>query len=151
MFNSHSCCRSGLQLSAFSAFGGRSGYFVHFRPKLLSQTKTPLFCSLEAQFLFPLTLLYSNGTTERPPARSLGYSLSPYHRAGTHSLTDRHSASDRHAVPHPERVDVGCGKSVSHYHTPSREHMARTITLLTRVRVRRVSPDQSKYRVAGDV
>ena len=106
MFNSHSCCRSGLQLSAFSAFGGRSGYFVHFRPKLLSQTKTPLFCSLEAQFLFPLTLLYSNGTTERPPARSLGYSLSPYHRAGTHSLTDRHSASDRHAVPHPERVDM---------------------------------------------
>lgn len=32
----------------------------------------------------------------------------------------------------------------SHYHPPSREHMAQTMTLLPRVRVRRVSPDQSR-------
>ena len=33
------------------------------------------------------------------------------------------------------------GQSVSHYHTPSRELMAHTMTLLTQVRVRRVSVD----------
>ena len=32
-------------------------------------------------------------------------------------------------------------QSVSHYHTPSREHIAHTITLLSRVRVRQVSLD----------
>ena len=41
-------------------------------------------------------------------------------------------------------------QSVSHYHTPSRELMAHTLTLLTRVRVRRVSLDRGEYRVEGD-
>ena len=36
-------------------------------------------------------------------------------------------------------IDDDCGQLVSHYHTPSRELMAHTMTLLTRVRVRRVS------------
>ena len=49
------------------------------------------------------------------------------------------------------RVDVARGRSVSHYHTPSRERMAHTLTLLTRVRVRRVPLDQGKYRVEGGV
>ena len=41
-------------------------------------------------------------------------------------------------------------QSVSHYHTPSRELMAHTLTLLTRVRVRLVSLDQ-EILVEGDV
>ena len=48
------------------------------------------------------------------------------------------------------QVRVG-SQSVSHYHTPSRELMAHTMTLLTRVRVRRESLDQSKDRVDGDI
>ena len=44
-------------------------------------------------------------------------------------------------------TDQSVSQSVSHYHTPSRELMTHTMTSLTRVRVRRESLDQSKYRV----
>ena len=55
------------------------------------------------------------------------------------------------SVAAPSDVDRSVSQSVSHYHTPSREHMAHTTTLLTRVRVRRVSLDQSEDRVDGDI
>ena len=41
--------------------------------------------------------------------------------------------------------DQSVSQSVSHYHTPSRGHLAHTLTLLTRVRVRRVTLDKGKY------
>ena len=41
--------------------------------------------------------------------------------------------------------DQSVSQSVSRYHTPSRGHLAHTLTLLTRVRVRRVTLDKGKY------
>ena len=62
------------------------------------------------------------------------------------------SSKDHAAVKGPGWLPYRhVSQSVSHYHTPSRELMAHTLTLLTRVRVRRVSLDQGKYRVEGDV
>eukprot|EP00964_Phaeocystis_antarctica_P138233 scaffold102904_cov67-Phaeocystis_antarctica.AAC.1 len=65
----------------------------------------------------------------------------------------RNAAERRGTLRHAGRRDCHfhVSQSVSHYHTPSRELMAHTLTLLTRVRARRVSLDQGEYRVEGGV
>ena len=63
-----------------------------------------------------------------------------------------HASKDRqqHPTTGLDRSTQSVSQSLAHYHTPSRELMAHTLTLLTRVRVRLVSLDQ-EILVEGDV
>jgi hypothetical protein len=58
-------------------------------------------------------------------------------------LTDNSTQQRGSIAPHSQ--------SVSHYHTPSRELMAHTLTLLTRVRVRQLVSLDQEILVEGDV